>query len=398
LVVGRLLGCSTMRSTRSLKVALFVSLLAATACESDRPAKTDAAHDVSRSSIIKGSVSGSNEDAALLLMMYAGDKLSQRCTGTLVAPNLVVTARHCTAETVDQNIVCTADGKAESGGGAYKKDRDVASMYIYTGSNAAGPAAAKDTPDAIGKTLVYDTNVSNMCQGDLAFIVLDRPIGKVTPAKVRLTANAQVGETLMLAGYGLTEDGEVSTQRLTRSTSVVAVGPIAQDAYDLSANEYATGEGDCRGDSGGPAFDQSGALVGVLSRGGGGKTKVDNAANGCIGPGATNIRTSLFALKSLVERAFDASGNSLNPPAPADEGEKISLEDAYPNQPKNERPMVEPPAAGPSSSDSSGCTVSHASLVGDGIIAVLSTLLLGWMFRNSSRKRGRRGVVGRERG
>lgn len=391
-----------MRSTRSIHVALAFGILSMLACGCEGPSslgerEPTGHHGVERSAIIKGSVSTSNEDAAVLLLMYAGDQLSERCTGALIAPNLVVTARHCTAETVDQNIVCTADGKAEGGGGAYKKDRAVASMFIYTGPNAADPAAAKDPPDALGKTLVYDTNVSNMCQGDLAFIVLDRSIGKVKPAKVRLTANAQVGETLMVAGYGLTEDGKVSPQRMTRSTSVVAVGPLTQDAYDLSANEYATGEGDCRGDSGGPAFDETGALVGVLSRGGGGKTKVDNAANGCIGPGATNIRTSLFALKGLVERAFEASGNTIHPPSAPEEDVRIPIEEAYPNHTKDERPIVQPPTPEPSASHSSGCAVSRGSVVGDGVIAILATLLLGWMFRSSSR-RGRRRGVGRARG
>ncbi len=388
-----------MRST-STKVALGLFGILAAACASDRFETRDPpARDANRSSIIKGSVSGANEDAAVLLMMYAGDKLSQRCTGTLVAPDLVVTARHCTTETVDQNIVCSKDGTSETGGGAYKKDRDVAQMFVYTGPNAATPAAAKDSPDAVGKRLVYDENVSNMCQGDLAFIILDRPIAKVTPARVRISTNAEVGEPLMLAGYGLTEDGKVSPQRMTRGASVVAVGPVAQPDYELSANELATGEGDCRGDSGGPAFDRTGALVGVLSRGGGGETKVDNAANGCIGPSATNIRTSLFALKGIVERAFVTSGNSLNPPAVAREEARspIPIEDAYPNQEAPERPIAEPPPAGPSGADTSGCALSRGGVVGDGIIAILATLLLGWMFRNSSRKRAGRGSVGRER-
>ena len=379
-------------------VTSILSMATSTACDVDQASldvHEPASVVASRSPIIKGSVSGTQEDAALLLMIYKGDKLDQRCTGTLVAPNLVVTARHCTAETVDQNILCTADGKPQMGGGGYKRDRDVRQMFVYTGSNAAEPAAAKATPDAVGQTLVYDTEVSNMCQGDLAFIVLDRPITKVTPAQVRLSANAQIGETLMLAGYGLTEEGQVSKQRMTRSTSVLVVGPSVQATYELSPNEIATGEGDCRGDSGGPAFDATGALVGVLSRGGGGKTKVDNAANGCIGPGATNIRTSLFALKPLVEKAFEVSGNSLSPPelAPARD-EPIAVEDTYPpdiNDPKKQRGISPPPpSAPPSSGEASYCAVGHSISAGDGVIALIAVVLLAWMFRASSKRRSRR--------
>src|SRR5262249_17391613 len=54
------------------------------------------------------------------------------CTGSLLAPNLVLTARHCVAMTTGQNIGCTSDGTGDAGG-AVGADFDATTLFVSYG-------------------------------------------------------------------------------------------------------------------------------------------------------------------------------------------------------------------------------------------------------------------------
>src|SRR6187402_140376 len=66
--------------------------------------------------IIHGKVDDASHDSVVLLVApVAGTTDVNLCTGTVVAPNLVLTARHCVS-TTDGSSICNADGTATSGG------------------------------------------------------------------------------------------------------------------------------------------------------------------------------------------------------------------------------------------------------------------------------------------
>jgi MYXO-CTERM domain-containing protein len=79
-------------------------------------------------------------------------------------------------------------------------------------------------------------------------------------------------------------------------------------AGGVAPNEFETGEVVCEGDSGGPALDsQTGAIIGVVSRGGNGLPQDPNdpSAN-CLG--ARNLYTQVSPFKDLILEAFSAAG------------------------------------------------------------------------------------------
>src|SRR5260221_14635552 len=65
---------------------------------------------------INGKASDNTQDAVVLILYDAGGGNTYGCTGTLLAPNLVVTARHCVSQTAETGIACNADGTPIAGG------------------------------------------------------------------------------------------------------------------------------------------------------------------------------------------------------------------------------------------------------------------------------------------
>jgi MYXO-CTERM domain-containing protein len=268
------------------------------------------------SPIIEGTTDGPEHDSVLLLALYKGGGFYGVCTGTLVAPNLVLTARHCVTDS-ERSALCRSDGTPYQGG-KLNADFAASDIYAYTGTSAAASATNKAAAAARGKALVVEKAKTTYCDGDVAFILLDKPVNAPV-APMRLREGAREGETITAVGWGLTETGRTPQKRLKRGgVRVEAVGPLVLDSQTrigLAASEFLVGESFCSGDSGGPAFASTGAVVGVVSRGGGGEKNESNPASTCIGQYVANTYTHVATKQQLVNEAFRASGYS-----PRDEG------------------------------------------------------------------------------
>ncbi len=81
-------------------------------------------------------------------------------------------------------------------------------------------------------------------------------------------ASTWSGETLTIAGFGLSQETSAGSARRLRQADLVAIRPllrrqtvaIAADPVQLGGQ---AGAGACRGDSGGPVFRPGGTLVGI---------------------------------------------------------------------------------------------------------------------------------------
>lgn len=189
------------------------------------------------------------------------------CTGTLIAPRVVLTARHCvTSFKGGGPFECTEQG-------TLYVNPDAPFQYVGAGELAetlppetfvVGP----NTPESPRVQAIFVSSGGTMCEGDVAVLVLDRSVDDGRIAPLRLDQPVRMGESLTSMGYGQHEGGNGSTTLLARSVTVTALGPQPRQpdvADGLAPGFFSTTEGPCRGDSGSAAFSVQGAAVGVAS-------------------------------------------------------------------------------------------------------------------------------------
>ncbi|HEY1960033.1 MAG TPA: S1 family peptidase [Polyangiaceae bacterium] len=256
--------------------------------------------------IYGGSVDQGGNDAVVAVKIGAGSPFTL-CSGSLVAPNLVLTAWHCVAQTVVSTISCDTQGQSTTGP-QLGADVDVASIGIYLGVHPNVYGAA----DAAGAKIFHATG-SVMCNDDVAFVALDRSLAPA-PLALRLSPAARVGETLAVVGYGQ-NDGSFGTAVRVVKTGLDVLGVGAGTSASntpLGSNEFELGESTCQGDSGGPVLDASGAIVGVVTRGG---ACSDSYGHVFVEPsGETAVMNAAFAfvsatpLEEPIASAPDAGG------------------------------------------------------------------------------------------
>jgi MYXO-CTERM domain-containing protein len=199
-----------------------------------------------------------NQHGAVLAVVASMQTSTSLCTGTLIAPNLVLTAQHCVAETSRTLVDCS---RSRFG------DRFPAASLAVTPYASLSSRGTRFFPVA---EVVLPGVDEALCGHDIALLILDGKFdGAGLPAlSPRLDVPAARGETYTAVGFGdaLTE-GSPGVRRARAGLSVVCGARDCGGGGVLTDSEFVGEEAVCEGDSGGPALDTSGEVIGVVSRG-----------------------------------------------------------------------------------------------------------------------------------
>ncbi|MES1175975.1 MAG: S1 family peptidase [Myxococcales bacterium] len=212
--------------------------------------------------VVRSAISGGEPDSAdtsvFLLASRRGSEGVALCSASLIAPNLLITARHCVSDVTAEHVTCGQTMVSAP----FPADTLSASNSLTLGSSSTRYRASAVSVPSEG---------TDICGFDIALITLEAPIpsGVATPLVPRIDAPVVRRESYRAVGYGQTEAGDagVAGERRGRSGLSVNCAP-GKCGQGVESNEFVGETGICSGDSGGPALDESGKVVGVVSRSG----------------------------------------------------------------------------------------------------------------------------------
>lgn len=186
--------------------------------------------------------SGANISRAVVTVVGSRGNV---CTGSLIAPNVVLTAGHCITPKTSYRII----------------DNTTQPPRLITVSKVATHPQFN-----------MQTMLAHRATADVALLLLPAPVPKKGPAELGVPRTPLApGSRLTVAGVGVTAAGSdlgIGTVRTAALSVTGHPGTLQIRLVDPSTDNKRGGMGACTGDSGAPVFeDQAGrsVIVGVVS-------------------------------------------------------------------------------------------------------------------------------------
>jgi hypothetical protein len=192
--------------------------------------------------VVGGRDGGPGADATLMVLNARGGV----CTGIVLSPRVVLTVAHCAAGDIDIRLHWKEGGSDEP-------------VLI-------APASVAVHPEFNGRAIA-----TRQRSIDLALLRVTTALpGRFAPASLIDGELPRAGSAVMLAGYGVSREGEARTTGTYRSAELATVEPYGPGkiliwAADPGGRGRKAGASACQGDSGGPMTLAGGGVVAVTS-------------------------------------------------------------------------------------------------------------------------------------